>query len=513
MDERSRGLEWSSEDPQPPPPPPPVRGTAGHRRSWGWRLGILTATGLVAAGTAAATVVLLREPPPPPADPVTVASEEPEPQPAPEPEPEELTAAELADRYGPAVWKVESSGCGVDATGSAFAIDDRTLITNWHVVVTDPTPTLVHRDGTTRRQGTVIGWSDQPDVAVITVDEPVDDWMEFTSATELSEGQTLVGLGYPAPATDFTVTPSSILSFQADGNERQAIRADGLLDKGNSGGPVLTTSGHVAGVVTELALNTTGVQVVPLAYTYDYLQDTIDRIVAEPDRPEADCAAAGLPAELPDDWDSDSYPVDGPDTYGDDPDLDRLWDLCADGDWDACDELYWDTPVGSGYEAFGASCGDREWWWGACATFMDDGTGTWDGGDETWVEPDSYGDDADLDRLWDLCADGDMTACDELYWNSGFDTRYEDYGSTCGDRQAPTAGDCDVEASSLPEYGTNADPDPSLAGLRSACGAGDWHACDELYWDSPLDSDDETYGATCGNRDSWEAGGCVDRHG
>lgn len=49
-------------------------------------------------------------------------------------------------------------------------------------------------------------------------------------------------------------------------------------------------------------------------------------------------------------------------------------------------------------------------------------------------EPCDYGDDAELDRLWDACAAGEGRACDRLYYDSGFDSRYEQFGNTCGDR-------------------------------------------------------------------------------
>ena len=49
-------------------------------------------------------------------------------------------------------------------------------------------------------------------------------------------------------------------------------------------------------------------------------------------------------------------------------------------------------------------------------------------------EPCDHGDDPELDRMWDACADGDGRACDRLYYDSGFDTRYEQFGNTCGDR-------------------------------------------------------------------------------
>lgn len=57
---------------------------------------------------------------------------------------------------------------------------------------------------------------------------------------------------------------------------------------------------------------------------------------------------------------------------------------------------------------------------------------------EAVEEPCDYGDDAELDRMWDACAEGDGTACDRLYYDSAFDTRYEQFGNTCGDRGLTT---------------------------------------------------------------------------
>jgi hypothetical protein len=45
-----------------------------------------------------------------------------------------------------------------------------------------------------------------------------------------------------------------------------------------------------------------------------------------------------------------------PFTYGDDPAFDSLWDACSIGDADACDDLYFESPFGSAYEAFGENC-------------------------------------------------------------------------------------------------------------------------------------------------------------
>lgn len=61
------------------------------------------------------------------------------------------------------------------------------------------------------------------------------------------------------------------------------------------------------------------------------------------------------PEEVPDD-----IPFAGPVAYGDDPVLDELWDRCEAGEGVACDELWEQAPIGSEYERFGVTCGERE---------------------------------------------------------------------------------------------------------------------------------------------------------
>lgn len=46
-----------------------------------------------------------------------------------------------------------------------------------------------------------------------------------------------------------------------------------------------------------------------------------------------------------------------PNAYGDDAHLDTLWDACTVGDAASCEALYYDSPIGSQYEAWGATCG------------------------------------------------------------------------------------------------------------------------------------------------------------
>jgi hypothetical protein len=101
-----------------------------------------------------------------------------------------------------------------------------------------------------------------------------------------------------------------------------------------------------------------------------------------------------------------------------------------------------------------------------------------------------------LDEQYELCADGDMVACDDLYFNAPFGSDEEAFGKSCGDTaESEFGGSC---ASLNMDY-------------RSDCAAGDMEACDQLFFLSEVGSDDENFGATCGGTaDGTTAGLCSD---
>lgn len=127
---------------------------------------------------------------------------------------------------------------------------------------------------------------------------------------------------------------------------------------------------------------------------------------------------------------SDSQADSG--NYGSDPELDQLWDDCAEGELDACDALYLSAATGTEYEKFGASCGDRGDGFGSCAVL---------GGASSTAEDGSFGSDPALDLLWVECESGSMVACDDLYLGSPIGSEYEEFGAACGGRGAAD-GEC-----------------------------------------------------------------------
>ncbi len=49
-----------------------------------------------------------------------------------------------------------------------------------------------------------------------------------------------------------------------------------------------------------------------------------------------------------------------PEGLGDDPDLDEYAEECYDGDMEACDDLYKESPRNSAYELYGGTCAGRQ---------------------------------------------------------------------------------------------------------------------------------------------------------
>lgn len=118
---------------------------------------------------------------------------------------------------------------------------------------------------------------------------------------------------------------------------------------------------------------------------------------------------------------------------GEIPELARYWSSCGNGDPDACDYLYMVADEGSAYHEFGASCGGREIV--NCQELLGDEFGS--------LRPTSElpGTDQELDALWLDCAAGSGSACDDLYFASPIDSKYQWFGFTCGGRGAYV--DCD----------------------------------------------------------------------
>ncbi len=143
--------------------------------------------------------------------------------------------------------------CQAQLTGSGFVVADDRVVTNAHVVAGVGTP-RVEVAGEPARDGRVVYFDPVDDLAVIAVDL---DAQPLRLAAELAPGDGGVVQGYPhggpfrtSPAGVAATGPMVVPDIYGESSAQRAVYAlQARIEPGNSGGPLLTPAGEVAGVV------------------------------------------------------------------------------------------------------------------------------------------------------------------------------------------------------------------------------------------------------------------------
>ena len=144
--------------------------------------------------------------------------------------------------------------CGQNQTGTGFVVAPGRVVTNAHVVAGVDEP-VVETPGGRALPGRVVYFDTQHDLAVVAVDGLRSEPLPLTS--DLPPGSAAAFAGFPhggpfqsKPATVQDIT--TVLVPDIYGNNaapEDVYRLAGDVQPGNSGGPLLTMDGQVAGVV------------------------------------------------------------------------------------------------------------------------------------------------------------------------------------------------------------------------------------------------------------------------
>lgn len=144
--------------------------------------------------------------------------------------------------------------CSRGMTGSGFVIADDRVLTNAHVVA-GMEQIVMELPGRTAQAGRVVWFDPDQDLAVVAVE--TDDAAPLTVSPALAAGDTAAVAGYPYGGP-FALGQASVLSvgtarvpdiYDRGEATREIYALSARLAPGNSGGPVLTARGEVAGVV------------------------------------------------------------------------------------------------------------------------------------------------------------------------------------------------------------------------------------------------------------------------
>lgn len=168
---------------------------------------------------------------------------------------ERILQRPVVRRTAPSVVKVlgEAEECDRGVEGSGFVYAPGRVMTNAHVVAGVDDPTVIVADR--RYRATTVLYDEDLDIAVLSVDELTAEPLEFDTGG--SEGSNAVVMGYPGNGpfdaraarirTERELRSPNIYDEGIVKREVFAIR--GLVRSGNSGGPLVSPSGDVYGVV------------------------------------------------------------------------------------------------------------------------------------------------------------------------------------------------------------------------------------------------------------------------
>ncbi|HYJ49901.1 MAG TPA: MarP family serine protease [Microbacterium sp.] len=170
-------------------------------------------------------------------------------EPVPSDDPEVAVAAASVARVSGIAFE-----CGISATGSGFVLAPDRVVTNAHVLAGVETA-IVELPGRPAREGRIVYFDPIDDLAVIAVDGL--DAAVIPVADPLPVGTAAVVAGYPFGGP-FTTAQAEVLStgevfvpdIYGDSSAQRSIYGlAAAVNPGNSGGPLLTGDGAVAGVV------------------------------------------------------------------------------------------------------------------------------------------------------------------------------------------------------------------------------------------------------------------------
>ncbi|GAB3383112.1 Do family serine endopeptidase [Lysobacter fragariae] len=166
--------------------------------------------------------------------------------------------------------------------GTGFLISaDGYVLTNHHVVEGADKVTVKLSD---RREfkAKVVGSDQQSDVALLKIEGSNLPALRIGDSAHLKPGQWVVAIGSPF-GLDQSVTAGIVSAVgranpYADQRYVPFIQTDVAINRGNSGGPLLNTSGEVVGINSQIFSNSGGYMGVSFAIPIDVAMNAVDQI-------------------------------------------------------------------------------------------------------------------------------------------------------------------------------------------------------------------------------------------
>lgn len=171
--------------------------------------------------------------------------------------------------------RLRNINCTEAQTGSGFAIDNQTLVTNRHVVDGAETLQVNTWKGDTLEVG-IAEVSGDEDIAIVRTEEPLPEVAELAKE-DPSVGEKVTVVGYPEGGA-LTFVDGTVLDYRDDSRlGGYVLRTEAEVKLGNSGGPLIDEKGKVVGVVFAIEVATDNGLALPVSTLRSVLDNNDDR--------------------------------------------------------------------------------------------------------------------------------------------------------------------------------------------------------------------------------------------
>lgn len=191
------------------------------------------------------------------------------------------SVADAVEFVGPAVARIEYIGNKV-GHGSGFVISpDGLVVTNSHVVGSARAVRVTMPDGVSA-EGRVLGSDPDTDIALVRADGRFTHVARLGDSRKMRRGQIAIAIGNPL-GFEWTVTAGVVSALGRSMRSAtgrlidDVIQTDAALNPGNSGGPLVASSGEVIGVNTAIIVGAQGIAFAVASNTASHVVSEIIR--------------------------------------------------------------------------------------------------------------------------------------------------------------------------------------------------------------------------------------------